>query len=139
MMYRTDEYDPCQWPKCRLDAKHQVVHEHESIMVCSSHRAAVVVNIETQGKIWIFSQNDGQPVKGAIVRPGEQKPRFKGQTTHVRPQTAASKQEKQQEAARRADAAAVPVSPLDDIVKPRKRTEGHDAASRILGDSVRGG
>ena len=132
-----DDYQPCQWPKCSEHAAHQVHHDLESIHVCRAHRGAVVVNIETQGKIWVFKSDSDLSPTGARIRPGEEKPRYTGRP-ELRPgDNQPEAPDPQQVAAKRADAAATPMDPALDLVQPRKRTQGDAAASHILGDSVK--
>ena len=136
-MNHPEDYTPCQWPQCNIEAHHHVHYEYESIFVCRAHREAVKVNIETCGKIWIFKDQEQKKAEAPRVRPGEQKPRYKGAPVAAPPM--ASKPDWRQVAAKRADAAAVPVEGNPEFVQPRKRTQGDAVISKILGDSVRPG
>lgn len=120
---------PCQWPKCILRAAHTIYHDDESIMVCSQHRGAVVVNIESQNKIWIFNKGAEAAIKGKAVRPGEIAPQYKG-TPHKRPGSPAPDWAK--EAAKKADAAAAPAEEV-----PPPETNDDQAFDRLFKDLLK--
>lgn len=131
-----EERIKCQWPQCSLVSSHEIHFEIERIYVCKAHRTAVQVNIENNGKIWVFKDNAKKSIQNEIIRPGEQKPRHIGSTAPVPVVQTVDTPDWRQEAAKKADAAAKPIDRATQLVKPRKRTRGHDAASRILGDSI---
>lgn len=133
-----DEVPSCQWPQCGLPAPHQIHYEYERIDVCRAHRAAVQVNIESQGKIWIFKDNDTRKAEQPITRPGEQKPRRTGAATPLPATVAPGATDWQREAAQKADSLAIPVEQATDLVQPQRRTAGRRAASQILRNLTQG-
>ncbi len=124
------ELVPCQWPQCVELAKAHVHYGFESIHVCMAHRSAVKVNIEQYDKIWTFKKQieDSQLKESDIVRPGDQRPVYKGQPTLTGHVGAIS----QQETAQRADAAATPLLEVSELVEPRQNKSGDKALSEAL-------
>lgn len=120
-MNADEDQRPCQWPRCSLDAGYEIHFENERIFVCKAHREAVTVNIENHGKIWIFQDLDANRANQPVIRPGEQKPRFKGRPAAKPARVGQTSAQAQQEAAKKADEAARPVDVVPELVQPRKR------------------
>jgi hypothetical protein len=105
----------CQWPDCESVSSAHLYYEEENIRVCGQHRGAVLVNIETAGRIWIASHEQAfTPDAGESVRPSDKEPVPKNRPSVEREIGA----ESEQSIAQKASAAAVT---LDSIVEPNKR------------------
>lgn len=127
-MIYPNESIPCQWPQCYKDAKYHIFHDVESIHVCEIHRGAVIVNIETHGKIWIFKKELDINQDRDIIRPKEGALRCEDMGKD-------KVMDADQIAAKKADAAAEVAFEIPPLVQPKKRRVASSAKSRrIIGN-----
>jgi hypothetical protein len=83
----------------------------------------VVVNIEAYDRIWIFAKEIEERDRGKLVRPGEERPRYKGQPV-VKPG--------QGKAAKRADGGGTGAVEVPELIHPQRRRASDPALSQRL-------
>ena len=111
-----EDFITCEWPHCVEKAKHDIHYENDHIHVCHAHQPAVVVNIQSSGRLRVF-QHEGKGKDGEqVLRPNSKKPITKREA-HEKEM---GNYDLDQEAAKKAEAVAVPIE-IPKLVQPKKR------------------